>query len=369
MTPADVTLLESAFRTYYFSNFEGIHVPSRAHEREFGYQKFGSGMIRHLSVPDDKQLRLLIANNNPSDIYCSNGYYLFPNLPMAEKEWQRADLIFDIDAKDLGMPCREDHTCTSCTECGLTFQGLGRCTECDSTNTSFKSVTCDKCIAAAGAQAARLSSILQDDFGIDSSHMETYFSGNEGFHMHVAAPAFADLGSRERADMVDYIMLKNIMPQRLGMSQNPRYSFPQIGDDGMRGRIARALYGTKKATPDRITEIKKAGENAYGKTLEGLAAKAGAIIDPGVTTDIHRIFRLPGSINSKSGLAKVACDNQKFNPYVDACVLGDTATDIRADCPVRFTLKRRKFGPYREQVRLPLYAACYLICKGFATTV
>ena len=29
--------------------------------------------------------------------------------------------------------------------------------------------------------------------------------------------------------------------------------------------------------------------------------KIGAKIDPNVTMDIHRIFRLPGSINSKSG--------------------------------------------------------------------
>ena len=30
-----------------------------------------------------------------------------------------------------------------------------------------------------------------------------------------------------------------------------------------------------------------------------------AKIDPNVTMDIHRIFRLPGSINSKSGLTKI----------------------------------------------------------------
>ena len=34
----------------------------------------------------------------------------FPNLSMNEKDWKEADLIFDIDAKDLNLPCREHHT-------------------------------------------------------------------------------------------------------------------------------------------------------------------------------------------------------------------------------------------------------------------
>ena len=54
--------------------------------------------------------------NIPSDVYCSNGYYSFPNLPMNEKDWKEADLIFDIDAKDLNLSCREN-ICSKCNEC------------------------------------------------------------------------------------------------------------------------------------------------------------------------------------------------------------------------------------------------------------
>jgi len=53
----------------------------------------------------------MLMTNVPSDVFCSYGYYSFPNLPMAEKDWTEADLIIDIDAKDLKLSCRKDHTC------------------------------------------------------------------------------------------------------------------------------------------------------------------------------------------------------------------------------------------------------------------
>ena len=94
-----------------------IKVPERTSEREFGYQKFNSGMTRHISVKDDKELHFLLMQNVPSDVYCSNAYYSFPNLPMNEKDWKEADLIFDIDAKDLNLNVEKDHMLSICNEC------------------------------------------------------------------------------------------------------------------------------------------------------------------------------------------------------------------------------------------------------------
>ena len=42
----DLKLLEETFKKYYFDHFDLIHVPHRPAEREFGYQKFNSGMVR-----------------------------------------------------------------------------------------------------------------------------------------------------------------------------------------------------------------------------------------------------------------------------------------------------------------------------------
>jgi len=84
--------------------------------------------------------------------------------------------------------------------------------------------------------------------------------------------------------------------------------------------------------------------------------------------DIHRIFRLPGSINSKSGLTKILCtDLTKFDPYTDASFLNDDSVEVLVNCPIEFKLKNKKFGPYiNEKISLPTYAAVYLICKKLA---
>ncbi|MFB5624051.1 MAG: DNA primase, partial [Nitrosopumilus sp.] len=97
MQESDIQFLENSFKKYYFDHFDQIKVPERTSEREFGYQKFNSGMTRHIAIKDDKELHLMLIQNIPSDVYCSNAYYTFPNLPMNEKDWKEADLIFDID--------------------------------------------------------------------------------------------------------------------------------------------------------------------------------------------------------------------------------------------------------------------------------
>ena len=85
--------------------------------------------------------------------------------------------------------------------------------------------------------------------------------------------------------------------------------------------------------------------------------------------DIHRIFRLPGSINSKSGLTKIYCkDISNFDPYNEASFIAEDSIEVLAECPVEFRIKNKKFGPYSGQiVSVPTYAAVYMICKKLAT--
>jgi len=369
----DVPVLEAAFKKYYFDNFDLIDIPERIHEREFGYQKFNSGMIRHIALRDDRALRLVLMNNSPADVYCSNGYYTFPGLAMAEKDWKGADLIFDIDAKDLGLECRREHTCSKCSECQRTFRDSKTCPDCDSNKVTSRSFPCETCIKAAKGEVEKLSGILVDDLGVDPQKILVYFSGNEGFHIQVPNSGYQELGSRERAELSDYITFKNIMPETLGMSKNrpTKEDFPELDERGWRGRAAQELFGSKSRRSKTISGILKDGYDAFAKTLLEIAPKIGAVIDPGVTMDIHRIFRLSGTLNSKSGLAKMRCTNlKKFDPYTDACLVDDAETEVLADCPVRFSLNKKKFGPYDgEKVSVPKYAAAYMICKNFATSI
>ena len=370
MLEQDLQLVETAFKKYYFDHFDLLPIPERALEREFGYQKFNGGMNRHISIKSNEELRLMLITNIPSDVYCSNGYYSFPNLPMSEKDWKEADLIFDIDAKDLNLDCRQEHTCIKCLACGEISPLQLTCPSCKSTKIEIKSLTCKNCINGAKQEVFKLREILEEDLAIKKENIQIYFSGNEGFHIHVTNSLYQQLGSRERNELVDYIMFRGVMPETFGMKKYKpeRSSFVNIDDKGWRGRASKHIFGSKSKRSKAITEIisEPDGYTIFQNKLENLKDVIGVKIDPNVTIDIHRIFRLPGSLNSKSGMSKILCENlEKINPFLDACFIDDEKTDILANCPIEFTLKNEKFGPYNnEKVTLPKYAAIYLICKG-----
>ena len=370
MLEQDLQLVETAFKKYYFDHFDLLPIPERALEREFGYQKFNGGMNRHISIKSNEELRLMLITNIPSDVYSSNGYYSFPNLPMSEKDWKEADLIFDIDAKDLNLDCRQEHTCIKCLACGKISSLQLTCTSCKSTKIEIKSLTCKNCISRAKQEVFKLREILEEDLAIKKENIQIYFSGNEGFHIHVTNSLYQQLGSRERNELVDYIMFRGVMPETFGMKKYKpeRSSFGNIDDKGWRGRASKHIFGSKSKRSKAITEIisEPDGYTIFQNKLENLKDVIGVKIDPNVTIDIHRIFRLPGSLNSKSGMSKILCENlEKINPFSDACFIDDEKTDILANCPIEFTLKNEKFGPYNnEKVTLPKYAAIYLICKG-----
>lgn len=370
MQESNILFLEDSFKKYYFNHFDQIKVPERTSEREFGYQKFNSGMTRHISIKDDKELHLLLIQNVPSDVYCSNAYYTFPNLPMNEKDWKEADLIFDIDAKDLNLSCREGHTVSICNSCSEVSKNLTQCSKCNSTKLEKKSLSCNNCIDASKTEVEKLSEVLINDLGISKENIQVYFSGNEGFHVYVYNSQFQQIGSRERSELADYISLRGAIPETFGMKKlkQDRASFPDFHENGWRGRFSKYVFGAKSKRSKIITELLANGYSSFQKTLDDASENIGVKIDPNVTMDIHRIFRLPGSINSKSGLVKTHCNNlSKFDPYVEASFLSDDSVEVFANCPIEFSLKNKKFGPYiNEKVTIPTYAAVYMICKKLA---
>ena len=374
MLEKNAILVEGAFKEYYFNRFDFIHVPVKANEREFGYQKINSGMIRHLAMKNDKELHLLLMKEIPSDVYCSNAYYSFPNLPMSEKDWKGADLIFDIDAKDLALPCRKDHTVYKCTSCNDTITGhQSECSKCGSTKFETISVSCSNCISESKKEVSKLIEILASDLTIKREEIEVYFSGNEGFHVHVINGAYETLGSQERADLVDYIMFNGTVPETFGIKKQDasKVSLPTTDEGGWRGRIARNLFASKAKTLKITKQITSEGYSSFQLKLEEIKRTMGVRVDPKVTMDIHRIFRLEGSINSKSGLAKIQCDDlDSFDPFSQACLLGHDEVQIVANCPLPIKLKNKKYGPYySEPVSLPKYAAVYMLCKGLGNVV
>ena len=181
---------------------------------------------------------------------------------------------------------------------------------------------------------------------------------------------FQEIGSRERSELTDYISLRGAIPETFGMKklkQNRAY-FPDFDDKGWRGRFSKYVFGSKSKRSKIITELLANGYTSFQKTLDDVSENIGVKIDPNVTMDVHRIFRLPGSINSKSGLTKTLCDDlTKFDPYTEASFLSDDTVEVFANSPIEFKLKNKKFGPCNnEKITVPTYAAVYMICKKLA---
>ncbi|MDP9197209.1 MAG: DNA primase [Thermoproteota archaeon] len=345
-------------------------------KREFGYMSFDSIMVRHLSFRNKRELIAKLVMESPSDVYCSNSYYKFPTNSIQSKEWEGADLIFDIDLKDLNMPCSSEHSFYVCDHCGACNETpLNTCTLCFGRKLYHTSIPCRKCLNALKKETQRLIEFLQGDLGISDKCIEIFFSGNAGYHIHIPNSEFNSLDSRARSDLVDYICGNGIMNESVGVrkSKNGFYiKFPKSGMVfGWRRRIATEL-GINQSSFLKLKRIVESS-GGYGQFKEDLSRKAkliGVRIDPHVTTDIHRIFRLPGTINGKSSLLKVkSTDFETFSPLDSACVLDDRDVCVRSKVTLRLSLHENYFRIKNSIERLPAYAAAYLICKGLADIV
>ncbi len=365
MKEESIELVKRAFRRYYFHKYnEHIREIGR---REFGYAKFDNTIIRHLSFKDKDELRAFLIREIPADAYLSNAYYRNPAVEMDLKGWLYADLIFDIDIKDMHLACINSHTIPICPNCKR-IESSNICNNCN-TSINYANIPCNNCIDAGKEQVKRLLNILNDLGSLDIS---IYFSGNNGFHVHVLDDELAKLDSEGRREILDYVNGKGLVPEIFGINRyknNPTIIKRVIdAKEGWKGRIMKELLA-KKDKDELFRSLIRKRYESFKKELETIASKESAnSIDPVVTIDAHRIFRLQGSLSSKSGLAKVKVDNiDEFEPFNDASLLDDEVVRIHVYNAPRFVLNNNSFGPYKDtDIDMPLYAAVYLICKGLA---
>lgn len=389
------SLLKQAFKEYYFNHTALVEAPDAIHEREFGYSRFDGTMIRHLSIRDRNELIALLLMNVPADVYCSAAYYTSPDRPMDEKGFNGADLIFDIDVKELKPRCSNMHDIHLCAECSEPIHDQSICTRCGSKKINHVTMPCDECISLGKGEVKKLLEILMEDFDVAEDSMRVYFSGNYGFHVYVKG-RYTMLDSAARLEVANYIMGKGLMDAL--MKEYRRRDGGKSGKNKGRDRSRSSSGSSSKKMDSRdivkgydIMDIQLpasilAGEHGWigrirrylsssnkisMKSVEDAILALSARIDPSVTMDTHRIFRLPGTLNSKSSLAKVPllnlADIDSFDPFISSCLISDREVNVHVIEAPRFTLKGNTFGPYmQEEVTLPLYAACYLICKGIA---
>ena len=139
-------------------------------------------------------------------------------------------------------------------------------------------------------------------------------------------------------------------------------------------RVA-AITGLSRQPPVLSSEVKGVGLKSWQVIAIKAAPYYGGKIDVPVTHDIHRVIRLIGSLNGKTGftvnlLTRDTID--AFDPFSDAIGLTDGMLKVKISekhtkIP-QFRIGDDTYGPFQNEiVELPKAAAVLLLCKGVAT--
>ncbi len=399
---AKIALLEGAtlawarerFAEYYRS--AAIPPPERLDRREFAAFPFAveTGMRRHTTLRSPEEFHRFLVREIPRHVYYSTAYYRLPAEPtMARKEWIGADLIFDLDA---------DHLRGA--------EGLDYAAQLDLVKTRLRDLIDD---------------FLVRDFGIDPAEMAIVFSGGRGYHVHVHDPRFLPMTSPERRELVDYIQGTGFDARRAvaarhlttggedgrRMSSVRLQELPSPDDPGWRGRTGRAVvslldrwaesgravddlvaWGVPRPAARKMAHrlFEEGGAASIRSTrslqvlpgplqerfLEAVVPRAAVEVqgetDAPVTTDVHRLIRLPGSLHGGTGfrvlpLARSQLD--AFDPLVDGPVPGPARarTDVLLSETVAYRFGTEPVaGPAGARLELPTPAALFLCLRGEA---
>ncbi len=350
--------LRAAYKRFYFSRADSIEIPDDVRSREFGYIPFGGSMVRHLSFRSRGEAIAEVLRQTPSSIYCSNARYSSPALPMEEKGWLGAELIFDIDATDIPTACKRGHDvwyCDACHHSGR-LPKPPKCPRCGGSTAELKG-TCGVCLEASKEHAMRVIRFLADDFGVSPEDVRIYFSGNRGYHLHVFDSRFDLLDQQARAEIAEYIRGSSLPSiQTLASTLRHRPSGAGASGAGWMGKVT------------TFVEERRVG---YAGTLQKLVSEAitsqRALIDASVTTDIHRVFRLAGTLHGNTGMCKKRVTSlETFDPAVDPVVLGDEPVKVDITYYPEFSIGGRTFGPFKSTAAtLPTFAAVSILTRGF----
>lgn len=403
--------MQKMFREYYARDFSLSTGLSLIEKREFGFAPFEGGMHRHKSFKNEDELIACMRDFTPKDAYLSCAYYESPAAEMEKKGWLGADLIFDIDSDHLPSHCDKVHDTWTCGICGFIGNGTEpkECPNCSSGKFEVSKWPCETCLDSAKTETRKLLDILVRDFGFSEKEMQIFFSGHRGYHVHVALDDIMTLDSVARREIVDYIYALGLDYVSHGMDENA-WNAPydekkrHTKNFGWSGRIARSVQDfvleAKQEDYAKIglgnsvinTIINNRGEileewNDVGfqSTVKGISFQTwkkiaefcvdfqSAKIDTVVTTDIHRLIRMPSTLHGKTGLIKnriLISDLKDFDPFGNAVAFKKGTANVFVSNSPEFRLGDGTFGPYEnEKVELPTAAAILLICKGRAEVV
>jgi DNA primase small subunit len=397
--------VQQAFREYYMKSLSLNEKIAMIAEREFGFASFEGWMLRHKSFETKDELASFLADLVPRDAYYSCAYYEDPKAEMEKKGWLGSDLVFDIDADHIPTSCDKLHDKWTCGKCGFSGRGVvpENCPVCSGEKFDESTWPCEICLGSAKHETMKLLDILMKDFGFSEKELRVFFSGNRGYHVHVEGRDVIDLDGAARKEIVDYVCGLGLY-NPLHRADEKGFDMLSVNDPSWRGRIAKGIHdfvlkaeeneygniGLKRHVAEIMvknkavilrnlgeskpwTAIKGVGPETWRRIIEHFIALESASVDTVVTTDIHRLIRLGGTLHGKTGLKKMefpvsAVDG--FDPFRSAIAFKEGAVTLFVSDAPRFSLADQTFGPYKNlKVELPMAAAVLLICRKRAEVV
>ena len=397
------------FNEFYSNPSTKIPTPSAMDEREFAFFLFKERiMVRHRSAASLNGLRILLCEAKPSDVYHSCAYYENPEADMDKKGWLGADLVFDIDADHIPTSCDKVHDEWTCGKCGFSGKGVTPeiCPACAGQKFDARTWPCERCIGSAKEETVKLLDMLEKDFGFSESELRVFFSGHRGYHVHVETEAVRTLDTMARKEIVDYVYGLGLskLAEHAG-TKSKKSSADRVFTLHDFGWNKRLKVGIQKfilnATKEDLRDVgikrvelilqnkeaiaKRCVEESRWNSVKGVSVETwlkiarhvkdleSAKIDTVVTTDIHRLIRMNGTLHGKTGLKKVefpAADLAEFDPFTEAVAFKEGTAKVSVSCAPQFRLGENTFGPYtNEKLELPTAAAVLLVCKGRAEAV
>lgn len=391
-----------AHRFGHYYQHATLWSPPRIKTREWMFIPFGgSPPLRHKSFSDVGQVKQFLSQRAMHSCFYSTAYWRRPyELKMADKLWQGADLIFDLDGDHLpGVTDRD-------------FPGM---------------------LAVIQEQAWSLwNDFLEPEFGFKEDYLQVTFSGHRGFHLHYRDPSLFHLDSEARRELVSHIRGEGVDVQgglaryhdrdAKGWTQRIRKGMDDMistlravhrGGDGASASL-RTLEAELQSLQDRegntsqrsAAAIKRLAElldhdgrvqrlkdgkfevlgNYQGLFLNLLKADASVVLgsagetDEVVTIDVRRQIRWPTSLHGKSGmrvtefgLNRLDPDGANpYNPLHEAFVLGeDTAHEVEwtVDDAIAQFGERRYESAVGTRLQVSESAATFLVLKGWAKII
>lgn len=388
------------FGQYY--QHASLWSPPRIKTREWMFIPFGGAPpLRHKSFSSVSQVQSFLSQRAMHSCFYSTAYWRRPyELKMAEKLWQGADLIFDLDGDHLpGVTDRD-------------FPGM---------------------LDVIHDQAWSLwNDFLEPEFGFKEDHLQVTFSGHRGFHLHYRDPSLFHLDSEARRELVSHIRGEGVDvqgglaryhdQQAKGWTQRIREGMDAMidtlrqihrGADGS-GSELRRLESELQAMQDRegttsqrsaaairrlaelmdhdqrVTRLKDGKFEVLGNYqalfLNLLKADASVVLgsagetDEVVTIDVRRQIRWPTSLHGKSGmrvsefpLSRLDPDGHNpYNPLNEAFVLGlDQTAEVEwtVDDAIAQFGDRRLESTIGERIQVHESGATFLVLKGWAQLV